>query len=135
MKPLALSLARGAAAIAVAVLSLSAHATRWESVAQGPAGFYYLDPASIEEEEAGRKRAWTVLDYRQEQTLQGGGRYRSMHAQVQFNCKARLARLVHLTYYSGPMLAGSVVMRQGMLQDWFEIESGSPIYRMAYRVC
>ncbi len=109
-------------------------AAKWELVAQGHTGFYYIDPRSVETE-ADRKWVWTVLDYREEQKLHDGARYRSTHAQVQFNCKARLARLVHLTYHSGPMLGGSVVLRQGMLQDWFEIEAGSPMQRMAARVC
>jgi hypothetical protein len=109
-------------------------AVKWELVAQGNTGFYYIDPRSIESD-GDRKRVWTVLDYREEQKLQDGARYRSTHAQVQFNCKARLARLVHLTYHSGPMREGSVVLRQGMLQDWFEIEAGSPMQRMAGKVC
>lgn len=111
-----------------------AQAVSWELVAQAPQGFYYIDPSSVALD-GERKLAWTVLDYREEQRLRDGSRYRSTHAQVQFNCKARLARLVHLTYFSGPMISGKVVLRQGMLQDWFEIEPGSPVQRLAYRVC
>lgn len=120
----------------LACLSLNgpALATKWESVAQSNHGFYYIDPRSIEEE-SGRRLVWTLLDYREDQTLQDGRRYRSLQAQLQFNCKARLARMVHLTYYREAMMAGAVVMKQGMLQDWFEIEPGSPIQRMAQRVC
>lgn len=114
--------------------SASVFAARWELVAQSNTGFYYIDPRSIEAE-GDRKKVWTVLDYREDQKLHEGARYRSTHAQLQFNCKARLARLVHLTYYSGPMMDGKAVLRQGMLQDWFEIEPGSPTQRMAAKVC
>ncbi len=120
-----LALLAGAAALA---------APSWELVAQNNQGFYYLDPRSVTQD-GERKLAWTVLDYREAQTLRDGSHYRSTHGQVQFNCKARLARLVHLSHHSGPMLGGSVVMRQGMMQDWFEIEPGSPMHRIAYRVC
>jgi hypothetical protein len=82
-----------------------------------------------------RKTAWTVLDHRELQSLRDGTRYRSTHAQVQFNCKANLARIVHLSYYSGAMLAGSQVQQQGMLQEWFELEAGSPMKRVAAKVC
>ena len=51
------------------------------------------------------------------------------------NCKGRLARLTHMTYYSGGMLSGAVVQRQGMLRDWNEIEADSPMARIARRVC
>ncbi len=112
----------------------TAQASRWSPVAQADAGFYYIDAASIEGS-AERRQAWTVLDHRQAQRLQGGQLYRSTQAQVQVNCKARLARLVHLTYFSGPMLTGSEVLKQGMLQDWLEIDAGSPMQRIAYRLC
>ncbi len=118
----------------VGLFLAQAHAAKWELVAQANAGFYYIDPRSIETD-GDRRRAWTVLDYREDQKLQDGSRYRSTHAQVQFNCKARLARLVHLSYYSGPMMEGKVVLRQGMLQEWFEIEAGSPMQRMGAKVC
>jgi hypothetical protein len=55
--------------------------------------------------------------------------------EVQFNCKANLARIVPLSYYSGAMLAGSQLHQQGMLQDWFELEAGSPMKRVAAKVC
>ena len=132
MKKIAVCL-RASFVCALAALT-SAHAVKWESVAQSPQGFYYMDPGSVERD-GERRLAWTVLDYREEQKLRDGSRYRSTHAQVQFNCKARVARLVHLTYYSGPMMGGKVVLRQGLMQDWFEIEAGSPMQRMAYRVC
>ncbi len=113
---------------------LKAGAAQWDLIAQSNQGFYYLDLRTVEQD-GDRKTAWSVLDYREEQSLRDGSRYRSTHAQVQFNCKARLARLVHLTHYSGPMLGGAVVQRQGMLQDWFEIDPRSPMHRLAYRVC
>jgi hypothetical protein len=58
-----------------------------------------------------------------------------MRAQVQINCKARLARLVHMTYYSGAMMGGAEVQKRGMLRDWHDIEADSPIARIARRVC
>jgi len=73
-----------------------AQAAKWELVAQSNNGFYYIDPRSVETS-GDRKTAWTVLDHRELQSLRGGTRYRSTHAQVQFNCKANLARIVHLS--------------------------------------
>ena len=127
---------RSAAALVLALCGVlpPALAAKWELVAQSNNGFYYLDPGSVEAS-GGRKTAWTVLDHRELQSLRDGKRYRSTHAQVQFNCKANLARIVHLSYYSGAMLAGSQVHQQGMLQDWFELEAGSPMKRVAAKVC
>lgn len=108
--------------------------TRWEPLTLADQGMYYLDPQSIEQQ-GSNKQLWTVLDYRSAQTTSEGQNYRSMRAQVQINCKARLARLTHMTYHSGGMLSGAVVQRQGMLRDWMEIEADSPMARIARRVC
>ena len=108
--------------------------TRWEPLTLADQGMYYFDPQSIEQQ-GSNKQLWTVLDYRSPQTNSEGQSYRSMRAQVQINCKARLARLTHMSYYSGGMLSGSVVQRQGMLRDWNEIEADSPMARIARRVC
>ena len=46
-----------------------------------------------------------------------------------------MARVLHLTYYTGPMLTGQVVSRQGMLHEWLDIDPTSPIQKIARRVC
>ncbi len=108
--------------------------TRWEPLTLADQGMYYMDPQSIEQQ-GPVKVLWTVLDYRSAQTTSEGQSYRSMRAQVQINCKARLARLTHMTYHSGGMLTGAVVQKQGMLRDWNEIQADSPMARIARRVC
>lgn len=116
-------------------LSLAAWAdTRWEPLSLADQGMYYLDPQSVEQHGAS-KQLWTVLDYRSPQSNTEGQTYRSMRAQVQINCKARMARLIHMSYYSGGMLSGREVQKQGMLRDWQEIEADSPMARIARRVC
>ena len=109
-------------------------AQRWEAVLLSEQGMYYIDTQSITTQ-GSTKVAWTVLDYRSVQEGAEGANYRSMRAQVQINCKARLARLVHMTYYSGAMMGGAEVQKRGMLRDWHEIEPDSPIARIARRVC
>ncbi len=47
----------------------------------------------------------------------------------------KMARIVHMTYYSGPMLKGNVVERQGMLQDWVEVDASSPVHRLVRYAC
>ncbi len=111
-----------------------AAAERWEAVLLSEQGMYYIDAQSVSTQ-GPAKVLWTVLDYRSAQESAEGANYRSMRAQVQINCKARLARLVHMTYYSGPMMTGAEVQKRGMLRDWHDIEPDSPIARIARRVC
>ena len=108
--------------------------TRWEPLTLADQGMYYMDPQSVEQHGASRQ-LWTVLDYRSPQTNSEGQTYRSMRAQVQINCQSRMARLTHMAYYSGGMLSGKEVQKQGMLRDWQEIEADSPMARIARRVC
>ena len=122
-------------AVIGSLLSPSSRAdTRWESLSLADQGMYYMDPQSIEQH-GPNKQLWTVLDYRSPQTNSEGQTYRSMRAQVQINCKARMARLTHMSYFSGGMLSGKEVQKQGMLRDWQEIEADSPMARIARRVC
>ena len=86
-------------AVIGSLLSPSSQAeTRWEPLSLADQGMYYMDPQSIEQHGA-NKQLWTVLDYRTPQTNSEGQTYRSMRAQMQINCKARMARLTHMSYF------------------------------------
>ncbi len=108
--------------------------TKWEAVMLNDQGLFYIDPKSITEED-GRKKVWSALDYKKPQTTGDGKPYLSIHSQIQLNCKLKMARVLHLTYYTGPMLTGQVVSRQGMLHEWLDIDPSSPIQKIARRVC
>ena len=97
-------------------------------------GYYAIDMTSVTRD--GDRRAFnSALDYRKVQTSAPGKTYRSVETQFQVNCRMKMARIVHMTYYSGPNLSGSVVERQGMLQDWIEVDANSPIHRLMRYVC
>lgn len=108
--------------------------TKWEAVMLNDQGLFYIDPKSITEED-GRKKVWSALDYKKPQSTGDGKPYLSIHSQIQLNCKLKMARVLHLTYYTGPMLTGQVVSRQGMLHEWLDIDPSSPIQKIARRVC
>ena len=123
-------------AVALAAGStLVAHsAPRWEQVVSSGPGHYYIDPASIAKD--GDRRTFdSALDYRHPQTSAAGKTYQSVATQFQVNCRMKMARIIHMTYYSGPMLAGTVVERQGMLKDWMEVDASSPVHRLIRYAC
>lgn len=116
-------------------LCLGAQASpKWEAIMLNDQGLFYIDPKSITEED-GRKKVWSALDYKKPQSTGDGKPYLSIHSQIQLNCKLKMARVLHLTYYTGPMLTGQVVSRQGMLHEWLDIDPSSPIQKIARRVC
>ena len=107
---------------------------RWESVLLNDQGLFYIDPKTLKDE-GERKEVLSLLDYKKTQTTAAGKPYLSIEALMRINCRQRMARIIHLTYYSGNMLTGEVVERQGMLQEWHDIENGTPIQRIARRIC
>ena len=109
-------------------------APKWEVIVLNDQGMFYIDANSIEQE-AGRKVLWSAIDYKKTQTPAQGQPYLSAQTQLMVNCEAKMARVMHLTHYSGAMLTGKVVSRQGMLHDWMDIDPTSAIQRIARRVC
>jgi hypothetical protein len=109
-------------------------APKWEVVVLNDQGMFYIDANSITQE-AGRKVLWSAIDYKKTQMTAQGQPYLSAQTQLMVNCEAKMARVMHLTHYSGAMLTGKVVSRQGMLHDWMDIDPTSAIQRIARRVC
>lgn len=107
---------------------------KWERIALNDQGLFYIDPKSITEED-GYKKVWAALDYKKPQLTGDGKPYISIQTQVQINCKKKMARVLHMTYYVGPMMTGQTVFRQGMLHEWLNIDSTSPIHQIARRIC
>jgi hypothetical protein len=115
-------------------ITVAHSAPRWEQVVSSGPGHYYIDPASITKD--GERRTFdSALDYRHPKTSAAGKAYQSVATQFQVNCRMKMARIVHMTYYSGPMLAGSVVERQGMLHEWMEVDASSPVHRLMRYAC
>ncbi len=109
-------------------------APKWEAVVLNDQGMFYIDANSVSQE-SGRKVLWSAIDYKKPQNTAEGQAYLSSQTQLMINCKAQTARVMHLTYFSGAMLTGKVMARQGMLHDWMDIDPSSAIKKIARRVC
>jgi hypothetical protein len=95
---------------------------------------FYIDANSVTQE-PGRKVLWSAIDYKKPQTTAEGQTYLSAQTQLMINCKAKMARVMHMTYFSGAMLKGKVISRQGMLNEWMDIDPSSAVHKIAWRVC
>jgi hypothetical protein len=109
-------------------------APKWEAIVSNDQGMFYIDANSVEQE-TGHKLVSSAIDYKKTQMTGDGKAYLSAQTQLTINCKAKMARVMHLTQYSGAMLTGKVIWRQGMLHEWTEIDPTSPIHKIARRVC
>ena len=121
-------------ALSSALAAPAMAAPKWEVIVLNDQGMFYIDANSVTQE-AGRKVLWSVIDYKKTQMTAQGQPYLSAQTQLMVNCEAKMARVMHLTHYSGAMLTGKVVSRQGMLHDWMDIDPTSAIQRIARRVC
>lgn len=121
------------------LLSLGTHnaftaTPKWDAITLNDQGMFFIDANSIKDE-GGRKVLWSAVDYKKPQSTADGVAYLSVQTQLQINCNAKMARVMHMTYFSGPMLTGKQVGRQGMLHEWLDIDPTSAIQKIARRVC
>ena len=126
---------------AMALIALSALLTaqsmaapKWEAITLNDQGMFYIDANSVTQE-SGRKVLWSAIDYKKPQSTAEGKAYLSAQTQLMINCQAKMARVMHMTYYSGAMLTGKVISRQGMLNEWMDIDPSSAIHKIVRRVC
>lgn len=107
---------------------------KWDAITLNDQGMFFIDAHTIKDE-GGRKVLWSAVDYKKPQSTADGVAYLSVQTQLQINCNAKMARVMHMTYFSGPMLTGKQVGRQGMLHEWLDIDPTSAIQKIARRVC
>ncbi len=98
-------------------------------------GVVYLDTDAPVERSGSEVRVWSVTDYRQAQTHQGGKTYLSSRSWIAVDCTRQRARVMHLTLFSGARQAGTVVEREGLLHDWLPVVPGSPMQKIHDRYC
>ena len=119
----------------VLLTSGAAHATpHWEAITLADQGTFYIDPSSISREGSIRK-FHSALDHKTVQTTSDGAAYWSNETHVQVDCNTRQARVVHLTLFSGKMLSGKPVLKEGILREWQPITPTSAMEKLARRVC
>ena len=109
-------------------------APQWEAITLADQGTFYIDPASILREGSIRK-FHSALDHKTIQSTSDGKAFWSNETHVQIDCNSRQARVVHLTLYSGKMLTGKPVLKEGILREWQPITPTSAMEKLARRVC
>jgi hypothetical protein len=106
----------------------------WDAVLLTPLGLYHFDTNSVSDK-GGIKSVQTLLDYKTTQETSEGQKYRSSQTEIQLNCKSQSARIMHTSYHAGAMGAGKEVFKEGSVREWLDVVKGTPIERIAHRVC
>jgi hypothetical protein len=111
-----------------------ATAAHWDAVLLTDLGLYHFDPHTVNDKGV-VKTIQTLLDYKTTQETAEGKKYRSSQTEIQLNCKNQSARIMHTTYFAGAMGAGQEVLKEGSVREWLDVVKGTPIDRIAHRVC
>lgn len=106
----------------------------WDAVLLTPLGLYHFDPHTVSDK-GGIKTVQTLLDYKTTQETSEGQKYRSSQTEIQLNCKSQSARIMHTSYHSAAMGTGKEVFKEGSVREWMDVVKGTPIERIAHRVC
>lgn len=106
----------------------------WDAVLLADKGLFHYDPHSVSG--AGQVRTFkSMVDYKTPQETSDGRKYLSSVTEIQLNCSKGVARIMHMSYHPEAMGAGKEVHKEGMIRDWLDIPPGSPIERIAKRIC
>lgn len=134
MKTLVIALMLLATSLWQAGVSFAQSRPLWEAVLLAEAGLFHFDPRSVSA--TGHLRTFmSMVDYKTAQETSDGKKYLSTVTEIQLNCKSSTARIMHINYHADNMGHGKEVRKEGMIRDWLDIPAGSPIERIARRVC
>ncbi len=112
---------------------VSAHAG-WSRISYFDQGDFYIDRDTIKRE-GDRREVGSMLDYRSPQMDASGKIYRSTRSMLQFDCTHKMARAVHMTFFSGSRLGGNEISKMGSLKEWAAVPPDTPIREILNVVC
>jgi len=110
-----------------------AHAD-WSSVARHHNGEFFIDRWTIKIKGAQRE-VWSMMNYRNPEMHPNGHIFRSTRSLLQIQCKARLARAVHMSHFTDAMLGGKQISKMGSLPEWDPVPPDTPMREILDLVC
>ena len=119
----------------LALLTLCGTAqAEWTSVGRFDRGEFFIDRSTLQIK-GEQREVWSVMNYRNPEMDQKGHIFRSTRSMLQLQCKARQARAIHMSFFSGPMLGGKQISHMGSLPGWDKVLPDSPMATILDLVC
>ena len=125
--------ARLLCSLTLLVVCGSVHAG-WTSIGRFDRGEFYVDRSTIEVK-GDQREIWSMMNYRNPEMHPNGQIFRSTRSLLQLQCKARLARGVHMSHFSDAMLGGKQISKMGSLPEWDPVPPGTPMREILDLVC
>lgn len=121
------------ALLALLLLCCPARA-EWTSIGRFDRGEFFIDRSTLQIK-GDQREVWSVMNYRNPEMDHGGNIFRSTRSLLQLECKARQARAIHMTFFSGAMLGGKQISTMGSLPGWDKVLPDSPMQTILDLVC
>ena len=106
----------------------------WTSVGRFDRGEFYIDRSTIEVK-GDQREVWSMMNYRNPEMHPNGHIFRSTRSLLQIQCKARLARAVHMSHFTDAMLGGKQISKMGSLPEWDPVPPDTPMREILDLVC
>lgn len=109
---------------AVLVGAAANAAADWKVIDEQEARVTYVDPSEIRVT-GNMARIWTMVDFKNMQTMPSGTRYRSSKTLSEFDCKEGKIRMLQATAFSGKKGTGIAVFSGAAPEEWSYVTPGS----------
>jgi hypothetical protein len=106
----------------------------WRSIGRFDRGEFFIDQRTLQTK-GEQREIWSVMNYRNPEMDPQGRIFRSTRSLLQLQCKARKARAIHMSFYTGAMLEGKQISTMGSLPDWEPVPPGTPMHDILDLVC
>ena len=106
----------------------------WTSVGRFDRGEFYIDRSTIAVN-GDQREVWSMMNYRNPEMHPNGHIFRSTRSLLQLQCKARLARAVHMSHFTDSMLGGKQISKMGSLPEWDPVPPDTPMREILDLVC
>ena len=106
----------------------------WTSVGRFDRGEFYIDRSTIEVK-GDQREVWSMMNYRNPEMHPNGHIFRSTRSLLQLQCKARLARAVHMSHFTDSKLGGKQISNMGSLPEWDPVPPDTPMREILDLVC
>jgi hypothetical protein len=106
----------------------------WRSIGRFDRGEFFIDQRTLQTK-GEQREVWSVMNYRNPEMDPQGRIFRSTRSLLQLQCKARKARAIHMSFYTGAMLEGKQISNMGSLPDWEPVPPGTPMHDILDLVC
>ena len=111
-----------------------AQAGQWSEVYASRSGLSYVDLSTVTHHK-NLTQVMTMMSYDGPQIYSATKTYQATSTVMEFVCARGLVHAQGVVFYAGPLLAGDVVSKEGVISPMEPVPNGTPIEKIMRLVC